>query len=122
MLSLTNMLSFILRIFGNSLALYAASWFVTGFSFNGGIKEYAIAGIVLGLLNLTVKPIIKFISTPIVILTLGLFTIVINALLLWLVDYIFDFVTINDLKALVLATIVISLVNMAVSAITKAFK
>ena len=57
---------------------------------------------------------------PVIILTLGLFTIVINALLLWLVDYIFEFVTISDIMALVWATIVIGIVNMIVSAVTKA--
>lgn len=114
------MLSFVLRIVGNSVALYAASWFVAGFGFSDGIKEYAMAGAVLGLLNMTIKPILKTISLPVIILTLGLFTIVINALLLWLVDYIFDFINISDIMALVWATIVIAVVNMIVSAITKA--
>ena len=115
------MLSFLLRILGNALAIYAAVWFVPGFSFTGGIKEYAIAGVVLGLLNIVLRPVLKLISMPFIILTLGLFTIVINALLLWLVDYIFDFVTIGDIMALVWATIVIGIVNMVVSTITKAF-
>ena len=114
------MVSFIVRILGNSLALYVAAWFITGFSFTGGLKEYAIAGVVLGLLNMTVKPVIKLISMPVIILTLGLFTIVINALLLWAVDYIFDFITIGDIMALVWATIVISVVNMLVSGLTRA--
>lgn len=113
------MVRFLVRILGNALALYAASWFVAGFSFNGGMKEYAIAGVVLGLLNLIVKPVLKIISLPVIILTLGLFTIVINALLLWLVDYIFDFITISDIMALVWATIVISVVNMIISGLTK---
>ena len=113
------MISFIIRIFGNSLALYSASWFVTGFVFIGGIKEYAVAGVVLGLLNLLVKPVLKMISLPVIILTLGLFTVVINALLLWAVDYIFDFIEISDIMTLVWATIVISIVNMIVSAIAK---
>ncbi len=115
-----NMVSFVLRILGNSVALYAASYFVVGFGFSGGIKEYAMAGVVLGLLNMTVKPILKTISLPVIILTLGLFTIVISALLLWLVDYIFDFILIADIPALIWATIVIWVVNLIVSAITKA--
>ena len=115
------MVSFVLRILGNSVALYAASWFVAGFGFSGGIKEYAMAGAVLGLLNMTVKPILKTISLPAIILTLGLFTFVINALLLWIVDYIFDFVTITDIVSLVWATIVVGIVNIIVSAIVKIF-
>ena len=114
------MIAFIIRILGNSLALYAASWLVPGFVFTGWIKEYLYAGVVLGLLNLIVKPALKMISLPIIILTLGLFTIVINALILWAVDYIFDFVNIVDIMSLVLATIVISIVNMMISGLTKA--
>jgi putative membrane protein len=116
------MIAFIIRISGNILALYAAFYFVPGFSFSGGIKEFAFAGLVLGLLNMTVKPVIKLISMPFIILTLGLFTIVINALLLWLVDYIFDFIAIQDVQTLVWATIVVSLVNIIVSAVAKAAK
>ena len=114
------MVSFILRILGNSAALYITTWFVAGFTFSGNLKEYAVAGVVLGLLNMIVKPILKVVSLPLIILTLGLFTFVINALLLWAVDYIFDFVTIVDIYALVWATIVIWLVNLLVSGITKA--
>ena len=113
------MIGFIVRILGNGLALYAASWFVAGFSFTGGIKEYVIAGVVLGLLNMIIKPIVKFIAFPLIILTLGLFIIAINALLLWLVDYIFDFITISDMMSLVWATIIIAVVNMIISALTK---
>ena len=113
------MVGFIIRILGNVLALYIAASFVVGFSFSGGIKEYAIAGVALGLLNLIVKPVLKFISTPIIILTLGLFSLVINALILWAVDYIFDFITIQDLYALAWSTIVVTAVNMVVSGISK---
>ena len=113
------MMGFIIRILGNSVALWIASWFVAGFIFSGGIKEYVMAGVVLGLLNMIIKPIVKFISFPVIILTLGLFIIVINALLLWLVDYIFDFITISNVMSLVWATIVIAIVNMIISALTK---
>ena len=115
------MIAFIVRIIGNSLALYVATWFVAGFNFTGGIKEYAIAGVVLGLLNMIVKPVIKLISMPIIILTLGLFTIVINGLLLWAVGYIFDFIMIANIVSLVWATIIIGVVNIVVSAIVKIF-
>ena len=116
-----RLVSFLIRILGNSAALYAAYRFVPGFGFDGGVKEFLTAGVILGLLNLTVKPVLKFISFPVIILTLGLFSLVINALILWLVDYIFDFIAIDGLVALGLATVVITLVNMAVSGLTKTF-
>ena len=114
------MIGFLVRILGNSLALYIAQRFVLGFVLIGGLREFLLAGIVLGLLNATIKPLIKFISFPVIILTLGLFSLVINALILWLVDYIFDFLSISNLMALAWATIVITIVNMIISAATKA--
>ena len=117
-----NMIGFIIRIFGNSLALYAAYYFVPGFVVNGSWKEYLLAGAFLGLLNLVVKPVLKLISMPIIILTLGLFTLVINGLLLWTVDYIFDFVSIKDTMALLYAVVIITIVNLFVSTGAKALK
>jgi len=116
------MISFIIRILGNSLALYVAYYFVPGFVISGGWKEYLMAGAFLGLLNLVVRPVLKAISMPLIILTLGLFTLVINGLILWTVDYIFDFMAIRDVTALLYAVVIISIVNLFVSAGTKAIK
>ena len=102
------------------MALYVATLFVQGFGIEGGIKEYLIAGVILGLLNLTVRPVLKLISMPIIILTLGIFSLVINALMLWIVGYAFEFVVIENLYALVWATIIIGLVNAGISLLTKA--
>ena len=89
------------------------------FTVIGGIKEYLLAGVLLGLLNKIVKPPIKLLTMPLIILTLGLFLVVINALMLWLVDYTFNFVTIENVTALVWATIVVAFVNVIISAFSK---
>ncbi len=101
------------------MALFVARMFVQGFHINGGIKEFILAGVILGLLNLILKPVLKLISMPLIILTLGVFTLVLNALMLWAVDYVFDFVVIDTLYALVWATIIVTVVNTIISAITK---
>ena len=113
------MIGFLVRILGNSVAVYAAYYFIPGFVINGGIKEFLLAGILLGLLNKIVKPPIKLLTMPLIILTLGLFLVVINALMLWLVDYAFDFVRIEDINALVWATVVVAVVNGVISAFSK---
>ena len=113
------MIGFLIRILGNSIALYAAYYFVTGFIINGGIKEFLLAGILLGLLNKIVKPPIKLLTMPLIILTLGLFLVVINALMLWLVDYAFDFVIIESVTALVWATIITAIVNAVITLFSK---
>ncbi len=116
------MISFIIRILGNSLAIYTAYYLIPGFAVNGGWKEYLLAGTFLGLLNLTVRPVLKTISMPLIILTLGLFTLVINGLILWTVDYIFDFISIQDTITLLYGVVIVSIVNIFVSSITKTIR
>jgi len=113
------MIGFLTRILGNSLAIYAAFYFVPGFVVNGGIKEFLLAGVLLGLLNTIVKPPVKLLTMPLIILTLGLFLVVINALMLWLVDYAFDFVIIESITALVWATIIVAVVNGIIAVFSK---
>ncbi len=105
----------LIRIGGNALALYAANRFVAGFHLTGSWKEYLLAALVLAILNWTIKPILKAISFPLIILTLGLFTLVINALMLVLLDRFFDFVMIADKPSLLWATVVVSLINLVIS-------
>ena len=101
----------LIGFFSNVLALYVANWLVSGFSVSGGWKGFLIAGLVLGLLNGLVRPLLKLISLPILLLTLGLFSIVINALIIWLVSQITPFITIASISALIWATIIIGLIN-----------
>jgi len=108
-----------IRILANIAALYAASAFVPGFVVRGGIQEFALAGVALGLLNLVVKPIIKTLTFPIILLTLGSFSLVINGALVWAVDYWFDFITIHSFMALLWATLVITLINIIAWRATK---
>lgn len=114
-----KMIGFLVRILGNSIAIYAAFLFVPGFVIKGGIKEFLLAGILLGLLNKIVKPPIKLLTMPLIILSLGLFLVVINALMLWLVDYTFNFVVIENITALVWATIIVVMVNGIITTFTK---
>ena len=116
------MFSIIIRIFSNSIALWIAHWLVPGFVVNGGVKEFVIGGFVLGLLNLVVKPVLKFISTPIIILTLGIFSLIINGFLLWLVSYFIPFVSIQTASALIWATIIVSFANVVITSVSKIFK
>ncbi len=120
MLQNVEMIRFIIRILGNIVALYAVFRLVEGFVIRGSWEQYLIAGIVLAILNTIVRPVLKVISFPLIMLTLGLFTFVINILMLWLLDYLVSFVSIESIMALVWGTIIISIVNMFFSMIAKA--
>lgn len=118
-ISTTWMLRFIIRILGNVVALYVASIIVPGFVVSGSWEQYLIAGLVFGLLNLLVRPILKVISFPLILLTLGMFTAIINILMLWILDYLVSFITIEGFLALIGATIIVSVVNLFFSMIAK---
>ncbi|MCB0156232.1 MAG: phage holin family protein [Anaerolineae bacterium] len=68
------------------LSLLAAAWLVPGIRVDDGNAWVAVAvmAIILGLVNAIVRPVLTLLSCPLIILTLGLFVLVINGLTLWL--------------------------------------
>ena len=77
---------FLIRLLINAVALYAAVTFVPGIQPLPGTGWVSYLGLALifGLLNALVRPLLKFLTCPLIILTLGLFTLVINTVLFWL--------------------------------------
>jgi putative membrane protein len=68
-----------------SFSLFVAAWLVPGIRVEGNAwKIYALMAVILGLVNSIVRPVLKVLSCPLIILTLGLFVFVVNALSLWL--------------------------------------
>ncbi len=69
----------------SSLSLFAAAWLVPGIRAEGNaLAVYFVMAVILGLINLTVKPILALLTLPVTILTLGLFILVVNAIMLLL--------------------------------------
>lgn len=99
------------NILANAAAIWAASRLINGFVFQGDLKDLLIAGIVLGIVNSFIRPVIKLLSLPLIILTLGLFTIVINIGMLYLVDSLLPTLYIRGFWAAFWGVIVISIVN-----------
>ncbi len=101
----------IIGLLANILGLYLAHLWIAGFAVSGGWWGYLIAGLVLGILNLIVRPILKIISAPLILISLGLFLIVINAIILWLASQLTNYIIIENLIALLWATLIIAAVN-----------
>jgi putative membrane protein len=80
------MTKLVIRWLINFLALFAAAWLVKGITVDGGggWTVFAIMAIILGLVNAILRPLLKLLTCPLIILTLGLFTLVINGFTLWL--------------------------------------
>jgi putative membrane protein len=103
---------FIVQILVNALAIFLADYLVPGIIFEGDILTLFIAGLLLGLINFFIKPILKIISAPLIALTLGLFIIIINITLLWLLEYFVPELTITGFWSYFWGVLIISLVNM----------
>jgi putative membrane protein len=75
----------LLRWLITSLALFVAAWLVPGIRVEGNAwVVFAVMAVILGLVNAVIRPILKLLTCPLILLTLGLFVLIINGLTLWL--------------------------------------
>ena len=72
------------RLLINAAALWAATRITPGISFDGDWWTLLVVALIFGVLNVSVRPLLWFMTLPLLIVTLGLFTFVLNALMLWL--------------------------------------
>jgi putative membrane protein len=75
---------FAIRLLINAAALWVATRIVPGVSYEGGWLPMLGVALVFGVVNAFIRPVAKVLTLPVVILTLGLFLLVINGLMLWL--------------------------------------
>jgi putative membrane protein len=78
------MTKFILRLAINAIALYLAVWILPGLDLTGGVVSLLWIALIFGVVNALLGPLLKFLSCGLILLTLGLFTLVINTFLFWL--------------------------------------
>jgi putative membrane protein len=75
---------FLLRLLVNAAALWAATRIVPGVSYVGGWVPFFGVALIFGVVNAVVGPVAKILSIPLIVLSLGLFLLVVNGLMLWL--------------------------------------
>ena len=78
------MTKFILRWVINAIALYVAVYLVPGVNLQGGWVSIIWLALIFGLINAFLRPLLKLLTCPLIVLTLGLFTLLINTFLFWL--------------------------------------
>lgn len=98
-------------MFVNAVALGLADHFFKGLAFIGGFKTLVLAALIFGLLNTFIKPLLIFLTLPINLLTLGLFTLVINAAILRITASMLNAFYIRDFGIAFLAALFISIVS-----------
>jgi putative membrane protein len=75
---------FLARLLVNAAALWVATRLVPGVAFSGGWAPFLGVALVFGFVNAFIRPVAKLLALPVILLTLGLFSLVINAFMLWL--------------------------------------
>jgi putative membrane protein len=117
------MTKFILRWLINAVALYLAIRFVPGIEFGSGWLGLLWLALIFGLANAFLGPLLRLLTCPLIILTLGLFTLVVNMILLKVTEWIGNAfglaLTINGWWPLFLGSLVISIVSIVLSMILK---
>ena len=92
-------------------AVYAAAALIPGVSVSGEPVDYLVIAVIFGLVNLLVRPIVALLSLPFILLTLGLFLLVVNAAMFALTAALTDRLSVDGFGSAVLAGLVVSIVS-----------
>lgn len=113
------MRNLLIRLIVNAVALYVAIRVVPGLAFNGDWTTLVIVAFIFGLVNALVRPVLALLTCPLMILTLGLFTLVVNALMLGLTSWIASQsglgFAVNGFAAAFVGALVISIVSLVLT-------
>ncbi|WP_298459055.1 phage holin family protein [uncultured Cellulomonas sp.] len=121
-------MTFVLRVLINAVALWLATVLLSGLEIVGGTTTLERIGVltavalVFSLVNAVIKPVVKLLTFPLYVLTLGLFTLVVNALMLMLTAWVTEWTTVGlrvgGFGTAVIGALVISLVSLLLGAVT----
>ena len=106
----------------NTLAVLVAAFVLPGISYDDDWRSLLLASLLLGILNAFVRPLLMVVALPLLVFTLGLFMLVINALLLLLVGQIVHGFEVRDFWSAVLGAIIISVISLVLNTLTGAGK
>lgn len=95
----------------NTIALFVATWLLSGLSYGSDWWALLLAGLVFTLVNFFLKPVLAILSIPFIVVTLGIFYFLINVLMFYLTHWIVPQFTIATFWWAVLAAIIVSAVN-----------
>ena len=111
------MLRLLVRFACNAVALYVAAALLDGITYVDAGGTLAVAAVVFTFVNMWLRPIVALLSLPFIILTLGLFLLVVNVFMLYMTDWIVPEFEIHSFGAGLLGAIVVSVVNWALNVI-----
>lgn len=109
-------MTMLLRWVAYSLAIMLIAWLIPGISVSSFWAALLVV-IIMGLINIFVRPILTFITLPINFLTLGLFTFVLNALLFMLAGYVAPGFSVSGFWSALLGSLLLSLLSLPINRI-----
>jgi putative membrane protein len=104
-------MGFIIKVLITALAVFVADYFLPGVHINDDAKTVIVVALVLALLNSFVKPILIILTIPVTILTLGLFLLIINALMVKWAAALVDGFTVDGWWPALLFSLIVSFVS-----------
>jgi putative membrane protein len=111
-------MNLLIRLLLSAVAVMAASYFTPGVHVNSYWDALKVA-VVLSLLNTFVKPILKFVSFPITVLSLGLFLLVINVVIIYMVHYVVDGFRVDGFWYALIFSFIMAIVNWILKGFTE---
>ena len=111
-------MNFIIRLILNAAALLLVAYLVPGFEVTG-FYAAIISAVILGLANAIIKPILILLTLPITILTLGLFTLVINGVLIWFVASFIEGFSVDGFVTALIGGVILWVISWFTNALTK---
>ena len=111
-------MGFIIRVVLNGLAIFAAAWLVPGVFLAGAVPAL-IAGLILGLVNALVRPILVILTLPFTLITLGLFLFVVNTICFALTAALVPGFDISGFIPAFLGALIVTIVSWILSGLTK---
>ena len=106
--------SFLLHIVANAVAILASAWLVPNVFYEYELFSLIKIATILALVNALLKPVLKIVFSPLILITLGFFTLIINIFLIWLVVYFTPEITIIGFAAYFWVMIIVGFFNFAV--------
>jgi putative membrane protein len=108
-------MGFVVRVLVNAVAIYVVAAIVPGIELHGWLSALG-AGLVLGLVNAVVRPVLVILTLPITLVTLGLFLLVLNALCLWLTSALVKGFEVTGFWSALLGALLVSIVSFILNA------
>ena len=105
------MIRLLIAFISNVVAILATEYFVTGFQVTHEPVGFVIVALLFTLANGILLPMLRFILKPIIVITFGLFALVLNGAMIYAVDFFSANITISGLLPLIYATIIVGIVN-----------